>query len=341
MNPSTPNKLLIPAVIVIVALIITVAVYYIGTHYGTSPFQKSGGTYTETVDGKTYQMQDYVPTYGQKGIRTNSTATSTDSNEPTPVITSISPSSGPVGTVIELKGNNLAGFEGELDAWIVNSNGEKAFLPGIGSVPRADGTIRVKIDSKLCKEDLSYKGGTCSSYLTITPGTYGIYTYPWGTQSNSVKFTITATSTVGWKTYTNTVYGYSFEHPSGVAIGCNGDGCYETKSDWIYSSAISVRVANNSSDIQSYAQGIWDMNKRSDSNFPNKLVGDISKIQFNGKTAYEFTATDAYDDLNGGFLLEENNTFLFVSNGKQNFVIWYPTTNQVSTQILSTFKFTN
>ena len=77
MNPSTQNKLIIPAVIVLVALILVGAVYCFRTYSNVSPFEKSGDTYTETIDGQTYQMQDYVPTYGQKGIRTSSTATST------------------------------------------------------------------------------------------------------------------------------------------------------------------------------------------------------------------------------------------------------------------------
>jgi hypothetical protein len=154
-------------------------------------------------------------------VNTTSTTSSSTSTttQPAPVITSINPSSGPIGTIVELKGNNLAGFEGELDAWIENSKGEKAFLPGIGSVPRADQTIRVKIDSQLCKENLSYKGGPCSSYMTIAPGTYKIYTYPWGNMSNTVQFIVTAsTSQVvnsqpsitiispnGGESYTNTI----------------------------------------------------------------------------------------------------------------------------------------
>ena len=127
-------------------------------------------------------------------FRLTTSSPSSTTTEPAPVITSINPSSGPIGTIVELKGNNLAGFEGELSAWIENSNGEKAFLPGSGSVPRADQTIRVKIDSRLCKFDYGMKGepvGGCTSYLTITPGTYKIYTYPWGNMSNTVQFTVT------------------------------------------------------------------------------------------------------------------------------------------------------
>lgn len=121
----------------------------------------------------------------------DSTTTATDSN-PIPVITSITPSSGPTGTTVVLKGTNLAGFEGELDAWIQNvKTSEVGFLPGIGSVPRADQTIRVKIENKVCKENLGMKGGSCASYMVIAPGIYNIYTIPWGNTSNKVKFTVT------------------------------------------------------------------------------------------------------------------------------------------------------
>ena len=157
----------------------------------------AGGVYYTYEKGKSAQVNTLVIP-AQAGIQSqtsgsNSSATST-TTQPAPVITSINPSSGPIGTIVELKGNNLAGFEGELSAWIENSNGEKAFLPGIGSVPRVDQTIRVQVAGQLCKENLSYKGGPCSSYMTITPGTYRIYTYPWGNMSNTVQFTVTTSA---------------------------------------------------------------------------------------------------------------------------------------------------
>ena len=131
----------------------------------------------------------------------------------TPTITSIYPSSGSIGTTIELKGNNLAGFEGDLDATIENSQGETAFLQGIGSVPRADQTIRVKIDSQVCKQGNSYSGLPCQSYLNITPGVYKIYTMPWGVKSNVVNFTVTSSTISATYTYTN--HGFSIELPKG------------------------------------------------------------------------------------------------------------------------------
>jgi hypothetical protein len=116
-----------------------------------------------------------------------STATSTD-----PIINSISPNSGPIGTVIELRGLNLTGFEGDLDAIIENSKGETAVMLGMNSFTVDKNLIKVKIESKICKINNAYSGLPCESYLNIVPGVYNIYAYPWGKMSNKVKFTVTA-----------------------------------------------------------------------------------------------------------------------------------------------------
>jgi hypothetical protein len=125
-------------------------------------------------------------------IPTATTTTPVDSN-PLPHIDSISQTSGPIGTIIEIKGENLEGFEGDLNAIIENEKGETAYLKGIGSVPREDKTIRIKIESKVCTLNNSYSGLPCEKYLNITPGIYFIYTSPWGKISNKVQFNVTTT----------------------------------------------------------------------------------------------------------------------------------------------------
>jgi hypothetical protein len=109
-----------------------------------------------------------------------------------PVIKSITPSSGPIGTIIELKGNNLTGFEGDLDAIIENSKGETAYMLGMNSFTVDKNLIKVKIESKICKQNNSYSGLPCESYLNIIPGVYNIYTAPWGKVSNKMQFTVTS-----------------------------------------------------------------------------------------------------------------------------------------------------
>ena len=106
-----------------------------------------------------------------------------------PVITSVSPDSGPVGTEIEIRGCNFSGFEGDLNAWIENKDGVSGIVYGQeGSTSKL---IRTTLGSNYCQTDNSYSGLPCEKWLTLTPGTYKIYVVPWGQGSNAVSFTIT------------------------------------------------------------------------------------------------------------------------------------------------------
>ena len=105
-----------------------------------------------------------------------------------PVITSVSPGSGPVGTELEIRGCNFSGFEGDLNAWIENSQGISATLYGKeGSTSKL---LEITLGSPLCQVDNSYSGIPCGRWLTLTPGVYEIYVEPWGKKSNEVSFTI-------------------------------------------------------------------------------------------------------------------------------------------------------
>jgi len=128
-------------------------------------------------------------------------ATSTDANgNPLPHLDYLTPEQGVVGATIDLVVENLNGFEGDLNAWIVNSSGETAFLPAAENL-YANGTyktlypnhevIRVKISPTLCQSDNEYSGLPCAKSMIITPGSYGIYTKPWGNKSNILIFTVT------------------------------------------------------------------------------------------------------------------------------------------------------
>lgn len=113
-----------------------------------------------------------------------------DQPETKAVITSLSSYSGPVGTSVEIRGCNFAGFEGDKNARIENTQGVIGILYGEqGSTAKV---IKVTLKSPLCSQDNSYSGLPCSSYLTLTPGTYKIWTMPWGanTKSNLATFTI-------------------------------------------------------------------------------------------------------------------------------------------------------
>jgi hypothetical protein len=109
---------------------------------------------------------------------------------PAPSIDSISPSSGPIGTIIEIRGKNFSGFEGDLDAWIENNQAVKGII--YGETGSNVDLIRFTLKSSFCQIDTSYSGLPCSGFLNITPGTYKIYVAPWGQKSNEVTFTVTS-----------------------------------------------------------------------------------------------------------------------------------------------------
>lgn len=111
-----------------------------------------------------------------------------DAAEGMPVITSLSVNSGSVGTKLKIYGCNFAGFEGDLNAWIENSQGVKGIFYGAsGSTSKL---LSVTLDSALCQTDISYSGLPCDAKLSLAPGTYQIYTMPWGKLSNKVDFIV-------------------------------------------------------------------------------------------------------------------------------------------------------
>jgi len=105
-----------------------------------------------------------------------------------PSITSITPSSASIGQAIVVKGSNLAGFEGDKNLWIKNSQG----IPGIiySDQSSTDKLISFKLGDKYCTVVTEYSGEPCQSYISIVSGNYQIYAQPWGTKSNAVNFTV-------------------------------------------------------------------------------------------------------------------------------------------------------
>jgi hypothetical protein len=147
----------------------------------------------EGLDGQKIKSTDLGNVGYEEGKQTplvsqNLPPTCTDQQEGTPVITSLSSYSGSVGTKLEIKGCNFAGFEGDKNAWIEDSKGVKGIL--YGETGSTNKLLKVTLKSSLCQEDTSYSGLTCPTFLTLTPGTYKIYTIPWGKKSNEAAFTI-------------------------------------------------------------------------------------------------------------------------------------------------------
>lgn len=109
-----------------------------------------------------------------------------------PVITSISPTSGPVGTSVELRGCNLAGFEGGQVAIFERSDGKKLTFYGSGYNEKIM-TIKV-VDNCPTGSEIGHYSGIRSTCETIKalPGVYKVYTVTWGDEfkSNIVTFTV-------------------------------------------------------------------------------------------------------------------------------------------------------
>ena len=114
-----------------------------------------------------------------------------------PIINSISPSSGPKGTVIEIQGKNLSGLEGDLNVSFERADGKIIILTdNFGDYPKTGGNIiKVKVVEPCQKGETvtgEYSGiKSVCDYVELTPGAYKVYTAPWGLKSNAVNFEIT------------------------------------------------------------------------------------------------------------------------------------------------------
>ncbi len=132
--------------------------------------------------------------------------TSNTSSENTPVIDSITPSNGHVGTEIKIKGKNLVDAGGNQNIVIVNNKEELAYL-GFGDATGSDvrdsngkflywSYLKVTIGSKICKNRSTNAGLPCKAWMTILPGNYQMFidhTNAIGhVESNRAAFTVTA-----------------------------------------------------------------------------------------------------------------------------------------------------
>ena len=208
MNKNTQSGFIIPLIIGIVALFII-----------------AGGVYFAYEKGKSAEVNQVntsvIP--AQAGIQSQtsgSNSSTSTSTEPTPIITSINPTSAKIGDTVAVSGSNLRGFEGDKNLWIQNvSSGVKGIIHGDAGA--SDQSIKFNLTDKYCTAETSYSGNACPSYLTITPGNYVVYANPWGVTSNSVPLLITSTSSTAWQTYTNSQYGYTLQYPYDFALVSN------------------------------------------------------------------------------------------------------------------------
>lgn len=220
MKTNTQEGSIVPAIIaVVVVLIIAGGVYYFSHNKGSTCWPYCPGmtdqdrelikeqirNATTTIVGNDRDAHGCIGSAGyswngqkQKCVRLWEEATSTtqNQNEFTPIITSITPLSGPIGTTIELKGKNLAGSEGDYIVQLERSDGRKTNIYTFSSYlsdHKEDTTLRrAELVSPCEKTKSEYYHGqaSCEDYFEFTPGIYKVSIFP-GVKGNEFQFTIT------------------------------------------------------------------------------------------------------------------------------------------------------
>lgn len=129
-----------------------------------------------------------VPKIAEAETTPSLPATCVDKLDGTPVITSVSSYSGPVGTKLEITGCNFYGFEGSINVWAKNSQGVKGLL--IAKKGSSSKLLKVVLTSPLCQNNVTYSGLPCDAWFALVPGKYKIYTMSLAKKSNDAIFTI-------------------------------------------------------------------------------------------------------------------------------------------------------
>ena len=166
------------------------------------PFVSTDPMYANLVLSGNYTIQ-----VGEaiKGVELSNSANLFINNQTTnttnPDIGTITPSSAPVGTTIEIKGSGLSGFEGDVYFYFERADGKKVRLPGTLSQQFTGDGVGSQLARVIIKEPCQsgqtvygdYSGiPSLCDYVQLTPGVYKVYTQPWGKMSNVENFTITS-----------------------------------------------------------------------------------------------------------------------------------------------------
>lgn len=264
-----------------------------------------------------------------------------------PYIGSITPQSASIGSTIEIRGSDLAGFEGDVYFFFKRSDGKIVRLPGILStqtVGDAKGaqTVRIVLREP-CQQGQTVYGDysgipSICDYVALTPGVYTVYTTPWGKVSNKVTFTVTGSdSTFNWKLCTNNKYGYELKYPENWKVWEQGSGtlipasCADNHNLNIFSpdkSHLSLNV--DVMDSEQLKGGVFEGIKSIDEMFSkNPQIAGGNPIVKNSI-------------IDGEKLVWLKNRYLYAfHNGSIFRFETYNITSDTLNQILSTFKFTN
>ncbi|MEK7636986.1 MAG: hypothetical protein AAB402_01165 [Patescibacteria group bacterium] len=172
--------------------------------------------------------------------------------------------------------------------------------------------------------------------------------------------------TAGWKTFTNTAYGYTFKYPNDVdsdvygneygkqasvasSVGVPGSLVNNVRQSALFSvEAANPRYSNPNDaalklSLKDFATKVWEGNKNDKNpNIPNKEVGDLTETTVAGQVAYSLTVTGSFKDYigDGGYVLNEEHTYYIVEYGGNKYLLWHPSAQTRSKAILSTLTFT-
>ena len=177
--------------------------------------------------------------------------------------------------------------------------------------------------------------------ILIAGGSYAGIWY-WMKQSTDIAiptYTPRPDATAGWKTYTNTQYGFEFKYPKDFVI-IEGESIKINPSNWKDSNngLFSLRLVSNPQrlDINTYYKNIEQKEKESDMGLIN---GDLTKnatVQklLSGETVYITRNAYCVIECDLATWAHSNNIYVF-NNGHMD----YLKQNEIYNQILTTFKF--
>lgn len=185
-------------------------------------------------------------------------------------------------------------------------------------------------------------------------------------EKTSSTVTTATTATADWKTYKNDTYGFSFKYPGDIKTYSNSYGVEDTQK----AADFYLTKTGNGSSIMDFetaypnrwkdtdmgvfslpdlAQAYWDATKKDqDAGKSNTHVSELTTQKINGSTLYKFTASGSLSSPKGGQLLKKETAVYFASSNAQDapsssdpkVIITFPTSSEISSQILSTFQFT-
>lgn len=154
-----------------------------------------------------------------------------------------------------------------------------------------------------------------------------------------------------WKTFTNARFGYKFSYPPSAnelpeILGPRKEGALYVDDNVTTliqppsATLFQVVFLDEEQSVEKYAEKVWLLNKEDrNPNVKEKKVGDISTQVINGLEVYQFTVSGSFKWADGGYILDQENMYVYVGTNGKVYQIRFPLENQeLSQNILSTFE---